>query len=66
MDPNETWKAYLKALEDIDELHKRGEELFDARERAIEYGRALREWLGMGGFEPDWTAAERVLFLHRW
>ncbi|MHB8108006.1 MAG: hypothetical protein ACYDH4_11360 [Candidatus Cryosericum sp.] len=49
MDPNATWEMYRSS---------RG------RERQ-EYRGYLLSWLRMGGFEPDWTPAEKKRFLKK-
>jgi hypothetical protein len=63
MDPNATWQAYLEALAECSMHHNTTKEDFDAQTRAYEHRQSLREWLLRGGFEPDWTTNEKLLFL---
>ncbi len=47
MDPNATWEMYQSS---------RGQE-------RREYRQYLLGWLRMGGFEPDWTPAQKKRFM---
>lgn len=63
MDPNVAWKRYLEALAVVVDTSCYTDEGHEARKTADEYRQALLAWIFNGGFEPDWTPNERLLFL---
>lgn len=61
MDPNQTWQDYLAIVREI--LRCSGAEKEELLVEASLMRINLITWLNAGGFEPDWTENERLLFL---